>query len=151
MQLITTQSPMMMTWHVMYQQNDVSLFVNIMIHIIDLMNQTHLLTSWKYCCPLWLIMIQSSMRWWHDMSFGNKVSQIFMAIHEFCDTISFCVFSIYATNNCHGMPYFCVPWGFEVMNSHACVCVLNNLLLFVIMIIILIIFLKKVTHNSLIF
>jgi hypothetical protein len=36
---------MMMTWHVMYQQNDVSLFVNIMIHIIDLMNQTHLLTS----------------------------------------------------------------------------------------------------------
>jgi hypothetical protein len=40
---------------------------------------------------------------------------------------------------------------FKVMNSHAHVCVLNNLLLIVIMIIILIVVLKKVTHNSLIF
>jgi hypothetical protein len=29
---------MMMTWHVIYQQANVVLFVNIMIHVIDLMN-----------------------------------------------------------------------------------------------------------------
>ncbi len=40
---------------------------------------------------------------------------------------------------------------FEVMNSHACVCVLNNLLLIVIMTTTLIVVLKKVTHNSLTF
>jgi hypothetical protein len=36
---------MMMTWHVVCQQNDVVIFVNIMIHVIDLMNEFHLLTS----------------------------------------------------------------------------------------------------------
>jgi hypothetical protein len=40
---------------------------------------------------------------------------------------------------------------FEVMNSHACVCVLNNLLLIIIMTTILIVVLKKMTHNSLTF
>jgi hypothetical protein len=40
---------------------------------------------------------------------------------------------------------------FEVMNSHACIYVLNNLLLIIIMIIILIVILKKVTHNTLTF
>jgi hypothetical protein len=51
------------------------------------------------------------------------------------------------------MSYFFVCHEvFEVMNSHACVCGLNNLLLIVIMInIILIVILKKETHNSLIF
>jgi hypothetical protein len=29
---------MMMTWHAINQQDDVVLFVNIMIHVIDLMN-----------------------------------------------------------------------------------------------------------------
>jgi hypothetical protein len=37
---------------------------------------------------------------------------------------------IYNTNICHGMPqFFMCHEVFEVMNSHACVCVLNNLLL----------------------
>jgi hypothetical protein len=40
---------------------------------------------------------------------------------------------------------------FEVINSHACVCALNNLLLLVIVTTILIVIFKKVTHNSLIF
>jgi len=47
------------------------------------------------------------------MSFGNKVSQIFMAIHDFLWHHKF----------------LCAMKVFEVMNSHACVCVLNNLLL----------------------
>jgi hypothetical protein len=38
LQLITIQSPMMTTWHIICQQDDVILFVNIMIHVIDLMN-----------------------------------------------------------------------------------------------------------------
>jgi len=55
------------------------------------------------------------------MPFGNKVLQIFMAIH---DTINFCLFLNY------GMPFFFMCHGvFEVMNSHAYVCVLNNTLL----------------------
>jgi hypothetical protein len=29
---------MMMTWHAIHQQDDVVLFVNIMIHVIDLIN-----------------------------------------------------------------------------------------------------------------
>jgi hypothetical protein len=29
---------MMMTWHIICQQDDVILFVNIVIHVIDLMN-----------------------------------------------------------------------------------------------------------------
>ncbi len=92
------------------------------------------------------------MWWWHGMPFGNKVSQIFMATHDFCHTISFCVPWIYGTNMCHGMPYlFMCHEVFEVMNSPTCVCVLNNLLLIVIMIIILIVVSKKVTHNSLTF
>ncbi len=40
---------------------------------------------------------------------------------------------------------------FEVMNAHACLCVLKNLLLIVIMTTILIVILKKMTHNSLMF
>jgi len=69
-----------------------------------------------------------------------------------CDTIRFCVSSIYGTNIYYGMPFFFVCHeAFEVMNSYACVCVLNNLLLIVIMTTILIVVLKKVTHNSLTF
>ncbi len=87
--------------------------------------------------------------WSHEftcMCMCTKQSMIF------CDTISFCVSWIYDINICHGMPYFFVCHEvFEVMNSHACVCVLNNLLLIVIMTTILIVVLKKVTHNSLTF
>jgi hypothetical protein len=47
-----------------------------------------------------------------------------------CHTISFCVLWIYGINICHDMPYFFVcNKVFEILNSHACVCVLNNLLL----------------------
>jgi hypothetical protein len=54
--------------------------------------------------------------------------------------------------NFHGNPFFFVCHEvFEVMNSHARVCVLNNLLLIIIMTTILIVVLKKVTHNSLTF
>jgi hypothetical protein len=68
----------------------------------------------------------------------------------FCDTINFHVIWIYGTNICYGMPYFFVCHEvFEVMNSYACVYVLNNLLLIVILTTILIVILKKVTHNSL--
>ncbi len=68
----------------------------------------------------------------------------------FCDTISFV--SFYGTNICYGMPFFFVCHEvFKVMNSHARVCVLKNLLLIVIMTTILIVVLKKMTHNSLIF
>jgi hypothetical protein len=50
---------------------------------------------------------------------------------------------------CH---FSCVPCLiFEVMNSNACECVLNNIFLIIIMTTILIVVLKKVTHNSLIF
>jgi len=49
---------------------------------------------------------------------------------------------------CH---FFLCHEVFEVVNSHACICVLKNLLLIVIMIIILIVVLKNVTHNSLTF
>jgi hypothetical protein len=43
---------------------------------------------------------------WHNVHFGNKVSQIFMTIHDFCDTINFDVFWIYGTNICHGYQIF---------------------------------------------
>jgi hypothetical protein len=70
----------------------------------------------------------------------------------FCETISFCVFWIYGINICHGMPFFFVCHEvLEVINLHAYVCVLNNLLLIIIMITILIVILKNVTDNSLVF
>jgi hypothetical protein len=57
----------------------------------------------------------------HD---GNKVSQIFMAIYIFCDTISFCVSWIYGTNICHGMPnFFYMSWGFW-SHEFICMCML---------------------------
>jgi hypothetical protein len=41
--------------------------------------------------------------------------------------MSFCVSWIYGTNIYHGMPfYFLCHVIFEVMNSHACACVINN-------------------------
>jgi hypothetical protein len=39
------------------------------------------------------------MWWWHDMPFGNKVSQIFMAIHDFLWHHKFlCVLNLHGTN-----------------------------------------------------
>jgi len=89
----------------------------------------HSLASWKYFFPLWLIMIRSSMWWWHGMPFGNKVSQIFMAIHEFLQHHKFLYLEFMApifVMTCHN---FVCHEAFEVMNSRACVCVPNNLLL----------------------
>ncbi len=79
---------------------------------------SHWLVSWKYCCHLQLISIRSSMWLWHGMPFGNKVSQIFMAIHDFCDTISFCVFWIYGTNICRGIPFFLFAMRFLELWIH---------------------------------
>jgi len=79
------------------------------------------------------------------MPFGNKVSQIFMAIHDFC------VSNLWHQYLSWHAIFFVCHEVFEVMNSHACVYVLNNLLLIVIMNTILIIILKNVTRNSLTF
>jgi len=67
----------------------------------------------------------------------------------FCDTISFCVLNLWHQYLSWHAIFFVCHEVFEVMNLHACVCVLNNLLLIIIMTTILIIVLKKVTHNSL--
>jgi len=87
--LITTNLPMMMTWHVICQQNDVVLFVNIMIYVIDLINSSHLLSSWKYWCFLQLIMIiflHDEDMAWHLASRCHKFSwqsMIFLWHHKF--------------------------------------------------------------------
>jgi len=108
------------------------------------------LVSWKYYCPLQLISIRSSVWLWHGMPFGNKVSQIFMAIHEFLWHHKFlCVLNLWGQYLSWHTIFFVCHEVFEVMNSHACACVLNNLLLIVIMTTTLIVILKKVTHNSL--
>jgi hypothetical protein len=63
------------------------------------------------------------MWWWHGMPFGNKVSQNFTAIHDFCDNVSFCVSWIYGTNICHGMPFFLCAmnfWSHEF--TYMCMC-----------------------------
>jgi hypothetical protein len=47
----------------------------------------------------------------------------------FCDTISFCALNLWH-QYCYGMlKFFVCHEVFKIMNSHAFVCVLNNLLL----------------------
>ncbi len=53
---LTSTTPLSMFYHNLQQ-----------IHIIDLMDLSCLLVSWKYYCPLWLKMTRSSMWWWHGM------------------------------------------------------------------------------------
>ncbi len=74
--------------------------------------------------------IQSSMWWWHNMPFSNKVSQIFMIIHNFSSHHKFlCVLNLWHQYLSWKAIFFVCHEIFEVMNSYACVCVLNNLLL----------------------
>jgi hypothetical protein len=64
------------------------------------------------------------------MPFSNKVSQIFMAIHDFLWHHKFVCFEFMPTifvMACQNV--FMCHEVFEVMNSHECVSVLNNLLL----------------------
>jgi len=65
--------------------------------------------------------------------------------------IFLCVFNLWHQYLSWHAIFFVCHEIFEVMNSHARVCVLNNLLLIVIMTTILIVVLKKVIHNSLTF
>jgi hypothetical protein len=67
-----------------------------------------------------LIMIQSSMWWWHGMPFGNKVSQIFMAIHKFLWPHKFlCVLNLWHQYLSWHVIIFYVPRGFW---NHECTC-----------------------------
>jgi hypothetical protein len=110
--VIMIQFPMIMKWLTVYQQDDVVLFVNIMIHVVDLWINLIFLISWNFCL-LWLIMIWFSMWGWNDMPFCNKVSQIFMAIHDFLWHHRFlCVLNLWPQYLSWHVIIHCVLWGF---------------------------------------
>jgi hypothetical protein len=92
------------------------------------------------------------MMTYHATPFGNKVSQICMAIHDFlCHHKFLCVLNLCHQYLSWHVIIFCVPWGFWSHEfTSMCMCT-KQFIILVIIIIIWIVVLKKVTHNSLTF